>query len=38
MTIDGCYTSKIGLRGGLLYIGNAAPAEFPGCNHPEHGA
>lgn len=37
MTIDGCRTSKIGLRG-LRYIGNAAPAEFPGCNHPDCGA
>ncbi len=38
MTIDGYYTSKIGIHDDLRYIGNAALAEFPGCAHPEHGA
>lgn len=38
MTIDGYYTSKIGIHDDLGYIGNAAQAAFPGCTHPEHGA
>ena len=35
MTIDGFYTSKIGIEE-LGYIGNAVLDEFPGCTHPEH--
>ena len=38
MTIDGYYTSKIGIHDDLRYIGNTAVAEFQGCTHPEHGA
>lgn len=36
MTIDGYYTSKIGIHDDLRYQGNTALAEFPGCTHPEH--
>lgn len=35
MTIDGFYTSKIGIEE-LGYIGNTVLDEFPGCTHPEH--
>jgi len=35
LTIDGFYTSKIGIDE-LGYIGNAVLDEFPGCTHPEH--
>jgi len=38
MTIDGYYTSAIGIHKELEYKGNTALAEFPGCNHPEHKA
>ncbi len=38
MTIDGYYTSKIGIHEDLQYQGNTALAEFPGCTHPEHQA
>ncbi len=38
MTIDGYYTSAIGIHKELEYQGNTALAEFPGCNHAEHGA
>ena len=38
MTIDGYYTSPIGIHKELQYQGNTALAEFPGCNHPEHQA
>jgi hypothetical protein len=38
MTIDGYYTSEIGIHRELRYKGNTALAEFPGCTHPEHGA
>jgi gluconate 2-dehydrogenase gamma chain len=37
-TIDGYYTSKIGIHEDLQYQGNTALAEFPGCTHPEHQA
>ncbi|MBI1353048.1 MAG: hypothetical protein GC160_01795 [Acidobacteria bacterium] len=37
-TIDGYYTSKIGIHDDLQYQGNTALAEFPGCTHPEHQA
>lgn len=36
-TIDGFYTSKIGLDE-LGYQGNTVLDEFPGCTHPEHQA
>ena len=35
MTIDGFYTSKIGIEE-LGYMGNTVLDEFPGCTHPEH--
>jgi len=35
-TIDGYYTSEIGIHQDLQYQGNTALAEFPGCTHPEH--
>jgi len=35
-TIDGYYTSKIGIHDEMKYQGNTALAEFPGCTHPEH--
>ena len=38
MTIDGYYTSKIGIHQELEYNGNIALSEFPGCTHPEHQA
>ena len=37
MTIDGFYTSKIGIEE-LGYVGNTVLDEFPGCTHPEHQA
>jgi len=37
-TIDGYYTSFIGIHKDLEYQGNTALAEFPGCTHPEHQA
>jgi len=36
MTIDGYYTSAIGIHKDLEYKGNTALAEFPGCTHAEH--
>ena len=36
LTIDGYYTSAIGIHKDLEYKGNTALAEFPGCTHPEH--
>ncbi|MBI3655537.1 MAG: gluconate 2-dehydrogenase subunit 3 family protein [Acidobacteria bacterium] len=36
MTIDGYYTSKIGIHQELHYQGNNYLTEFPGCNHTEH--
>lgn len=38
MTIDGYYSSSIGIHKELQYKGNTALAEFPGCTHPEHKA
>lgn len=37
-TIDGYYTSQIGIHRELKYQGNRPQAEFAGCIHPEHGA
>lgn len=36
MTIDGYYTSKIGIHDELKYQGNTYLKEFKGCTHPEH--
>ncbi len=35
LTIDGFYTSQIGLKD-LGYVGNGYVAEYKGCTHPEH--
>lgn len=35
-TIDGYYTSKIGIHEDLQYQGNTALSEFPGCTHDAH--
>ena len=37
MTVDGYYTSEIGIHQDLEYVGNTYLAAFPGCDHPEHG-
>lgn len=37
-TIDGYYTSEIGIHQELVYRGNRWLKEFPGCTHPEHSA
>jgi gluconate 2-dehydrogenase gamma chain len=36
MTVEGFYTSRIGLIDVLGYKGLAILSEFPGCTHPEH--
>jgi hypothetical protein len=36
MTVEGFYTSKIGLIDVLNYQGMNYMADFPGCTHPEH--
>ena len=38
MTINGYYTSEIGIHQELQYKGNTPQAEFIGCTHPEHQA
>ena len=35
-TIDGYYTSEIGIHKDLEYQGNEVLAEFEGCTHPGH--
>ncbi len=35
-TVEGYYTSEIGIHQDLDYQGNTALAEFEGCTHPEH--
>jgi gluconate 2-dehydrogenase gamma chain len=35
-TVDGYYTSEIGIRRELGYKGNVVLREFTGCTHPEH--
>ena len=35
-TIDGYYTSEIGIKKELQYKGNSFLKEFTGCTHPEH--
>lgn len=37
-TIQGYYTSEIGIHQELQYQGNRFLEEFVGCTHPEHGA
>jgi gluconate 2-dehydrogenase subunit 3-like protein len=36
MTVEGFYTSQVGLIDVLNYQGMNYMAEFPGCTHPEH--
>jgi len=36
MTVEGFYTSRIGLIEVLDYQGMDYKSEFPGCTHPEH--
>jgi hypothetical protein len=35
-TVDGYYTSEIGIKKELHYKGNTYLKEFTGCTHPEH--
>lgn len=35
-TVDGYYTSQIGIKEELHYKGNSFLKEFTGCTHPEH--
>jgi hypothetical protein len=35
-TVDGYYTSEIGIHKELRYKGNSYLTEFTGCTHPEH--
>lgn len=37
-TVDGYYTSEIGIHKELQYKGNSYLKEFTGCTHPEHQA
>ncbi len=36
MTVEGFYTSRVGLIDDLGYQGLSFLSEFPGCTHPEH--
>jgi hypothetical protein len=36
MTVEGFYTSRVGLIDVLDYQGMNFMSEFPGCTHPEH--
>lgn len=36
MTINGYYTSSMGIHQDLQYQGNTFRTSFPGCTHPEH--
>lgn len=38
LTLMGYYASPVGLHRELEYQGNVPLAEFPACDHPEHGA
>jgi len=38
MTVDGYYTSEIGIHRDLQYQGNGHLPKFSGCAHPEHKA
>jgi len=36
LTVDGYYTSELGIHQDLRYKGNAYLKDFAGCTHPEH--
>ena len=36
LTVDGYYTSQVGIHQELHYKGNAYLKDFVGCTHPEH--
>jgi hypothetical protein len=36
MTVNGYYTSEIGIHQDLEYVGNTYLAAFPGCTHEDH--
>ncbi len=36
MTVNGYYTSEIGIHKDMQYVGNAYLGAFPECTHPEH--
>jgi hypothetical protein len=36
MTVNGYYTSDIGIHKDMQYVGNAYLGAFPPCTHPEH--
>ena len=36
LTVDGYYTSELGIHQELRYKGNAYLKDFTGCTHPEH--
>jgi hypothetical protein len=36
LTVDGYYTSQVGIHEDLHYKGNAYLKDFVGCTHPEH--
>lgn len=36
ITVDGYYTSNLGIRQELGYIGNQHLKAAPGCDHPTH--
>ena len=36
MTVNGYYTSTIGIHKDMEYVGNTYLAAFPECTHPEH--
>lgn len=36
MTVDGYYTSEVGIHKDLGYVGNQYLLKFEGCTHPEH--
>lgn len=38
MTVNGYYTSEIGIHQDLEYVGNTYLDAFAGCDHPEHQA
>jgi len=36
LTVDGYYTSQVGIHAELQYKGNAYLKDFVGCSHPDH--
>ncbi len=36
MTVDGYYTSEIGIHKDMQYVGNVYNPDYKGCTHPEH--